>query len=103
MELTAAQLRYLLAVYQLGKAGAVRSAAIAGYLCVARPSVHRMIRQLAEMGLLNKKRYSLVAMTEGGRALAEKYHHSFIRIRGLLQEGLGQELLEAAIPTPDNS
>jgi len=117
MELTPAQIRYLLAVYRLGGPGPVRSAAVAAELSVTRPSAHRMLGQLAELGLLSKKKYARVALTEGGRDLAEKYHHSFLLICALLREGLnlapvpageaalaalcslGWQQLEAVLPT----
>ena len=88
MELTTAQIRYLLAVYQLQKNGAVRSADVAERLCVTRPSVHRMIMQLAQMQLLKKEQYASINFTENGLALAEKYDACFACVYSLLNKNL---------------
>lgn len=55
MKLTAAQIRYLLAIYRLSKNGDVRSSDVAEHLDVSRPSTHRMIDQLQKMNLVYKE------------------------------------------------
>lgn len=88
MELTASQIRYLLAVYMIHKNGTVRSADIAENLTVTRPSVHRMIMQLSGMGLLKQEKYSSVSFTEKGRILAEQFYNIFSYIRAFLSKNL---------------
>ena len=88
MVLTATQIRYLLAAHRLQMGGTVRSAEVAGKLHVARPSVHRMILQLCDRGLLEKARYSTVRFTEKGYFLAERYAACYTGIHQILQGGL---------------
>jgi len=73
MKLTCSQTRYLIAVYKLSDdEEGVRPIAIAEALGVTSPSVSRMLNNLTKMGLLTKKLYGNVFMTERGRALAEE-------------------------------
>jgi len=88
MKLTASQIRYLLAVYRLCENGAVRSTLVANSLDVTRPSVHRMIRQLDEKGLIRMERYSSIRITQDGRALAQQYDACYSRICSLLSKDL---------------
>ena len=86
MELTPSQIRYLMAIYQLGGEGMVRSSDIADSLDVARPSVHRMTTQLSERKLIEKEKYSLIRVTEKGRSLAGRYQQVYLCISGLLND-----------------
>lgn len=88
MKLTAIQIRYLLAVYQLSKKGIVRSLEIADSLDVSRPSTHRMLDQLLKMDLIMKEKYSFINLTESGREIAEQYFNGFVQISGSLHECL---------------
>ena len=73
MELSQAQLRYLLAIGQLAQeTGAVSSVQVARELQVSRPSVTRMLAILAEKDLVTKKRYGKITLTETGAALARQ-------------------------------
>ena len=80
MDLTATQIRYLLAIYQLSKKGDVPSWEIAENLDIARPSVHRMLGQLQKKDLITKEKYSLISLTEKGRHLAEQYQNGYDHI-----------------------
>lgn len=75
LELTCAHLRYLLAVYELstGEEPAVSSTKIAVQLGVSRPSVTRMLGNLARRELVTKERYGKISLTEQGRAAADDY------------------------------
>ena len=88
MRLTAAQIRYLLAIYQLNKKGIVRSSEIADTLNVSRPSVHRMVDQLMKMKLLSKEKYSSICLTENSIDIAEEYEKGFTCISNFLNQNL---------------
>ncbi len=74
MELTAAHLRYLLAIYTLSRDGAaVASSAVAAALGVQRPSVARMLKNLSEQALVEKEPYGKIRLTPAGKILAGQY------------------------------
>ncbi len=86
--LTAIQIRYLLAIYQLNRRGSVRSSEIADSLGVSRPSTHRMLDQLMKADLITKDKYSSIDLTESSRKTMEQYYNGFLHISSSLHEGL---------------
>lgn len=88
MNLTTAQLRYLIMIYQLQKNGRVRLLDVAGKLGVAKPSVHRMAVQLVRLELLEEGRFSVLRMTARGLEVAEAYEHGCILLHSFLQSEL---------------
>ena len=84
MNLTTAQLRYLIMIYQLQKNGRVRLLDVAGKLGVAKPSVHRMAVQLVRLELLEEGRFSVLQMTARGLEVAEAYEHGCILLLSLI-------------------
>lgn len=88
--LTAANIRYLLVIRELGaeKRG-VRGIDIARQLGVTKPSVFTMIRNLGELGLVEKKRYGTVFLTGFGRKKAEQYADCYPLLLRQLEETLG--------------
>lgn len=67
MELTTAQIRYLLTIRDLREERlALRSVDLSRRLGVSKPSAHRMLSQLEELGLLRKKPCGAVEITEQG-------------------------------------
>lgn len=92
MELTAPQIRYLLVIRQLNNSGVVRSTDIADSLAVSRPSVHRMIAQLAKMNLVIKEKYSYISITEKGQSIAQQYYDGFFHISAFLQQNFNISL-----------
>lgn len=67
MQLTASQLKYLLAIAELSQTRAlVSSSDIADKLKVTRPSVNKMLKVLSSKELLEKKRYGTVRLTDFG-------------------------------------
>lgn len=67
MQLTASQLKYLLAIAELSQTRAlVSSSDIADKLKVTRPSVNKMLEVLSSKELLEKKRYGTVRLTDFG-------------------------------------
>ena len=54
----------------IGEGGEARQVDIAARLGVAQPTVAKMLKRLAEDGLVSQRPYRGVFLTEGGRALA---------------------------------
>lgn len=72
MNLTANQIRFLLAVLSLTAMGEdIASKNIARVLGITRPSVHGMLEQMIERGLIEKARYGTARLTSEGLALAQ--------------------------------
>lgn len=88
MKLTAGQIRYLLAIYQLCKNGDVRSSDVADHLGVSRPSAHRMVDQLHKMGFLEKEKYSHIRLTDQSRETAGHYLSGFLHVSSFLHDHL---------------
>ena len=73
MELTAAHLRYLLAIYETARTQLdVSSRTIAERLGVTRPSVARALGQLAERGMIVKAHYGKIYQTDRGVFVARR-------------------------------
>ena len=88
--LTAAGIRYLLAIRALDaeRCGA-RSSDIARQLGVTRPSAFAMIRNLREIGLVEKEKYGTVFLTERGRQRAEQYADCYALVLRLMERFFG--------------
>ncbi len=73
MELTAAHLRYLLAIYETAQTQRdVSSRSIAERLGVTRPSVARALGQLMERGMIVKAHYGKIYLTDRGIFVARR-------------------------------
>lgn len=71
MPLTSAQIRYLLAVYAMQEEkGPVRITGLAQRLGVSKPSVHRMLGQLKELGMIEQDKRSVSKLTVKGMEIA---------------------------------
>ena len=89
MKLTRSQTRYLIAIYKLGDhEEGVRSMGIAEALDVSRPSVNRMLNNLGNMGLLEKRLYGNVFLTETGKELAKERYQALRRLGNKLETSL---------------
>lgn len=80
--LSAANIRYLIALNALDREGGVRCVDIAQTLGITKPSVHRMMEAMCDMALIVKAKYGTVSLTETGRALAESYAAYYTTIGG---------------------
>ena len=69
---------YLETIYQLDMGAGVKSTHIAEKLQVSKPSVHRAINTLAQMGLLTQEKYSQIYLTESGKAKAREDRKSVV-------------------------
>lgn len=84
--LTAANIRYLLALKTLEKEGAgTRSVDIASSLGLSKPSVHNMMNTFTEMGLISKNAYGAAFLTELGNETANRYVRYYDSVEGLLK------------------
>ena len=87
MELTAAHLRYLLAIYELTRTRPqVVAVDVSKTLGVSKPSVTRMLGVLRERGLLLQERYGKISLTEEGGHLAAAYDGGVRRLAARLEE-----------------
>lgn len=80
---------YLECIYQNNNGQGVKSTDIASKLAVSKPSVHRAIVTLAEMGLLTQEKYSLIYLTDAGRKKAAEVSTKHEILSGFLQKILG--------------
>ncbi len=81
MELTNAKIKYLLIISKLIETkGEARSVDIAIDLGVARPSVCRMLKVLADMGLVEKQLRQTAKLTPLGRDISACYLEQYKRI-----------------------
>lgn len=77
MQLTATQVRYLLAAYELQERGVVRLTPIAERLQVSKPSVHRMISQLKDFGMVAQEGRNILRLTREGMEAARRYEQEY--------------------------
>ena len=83
--LTASNIRYLLAMKELGRAdGGARCIDIAAALKLSKPSVHNMMDSLSRSGLVCKNAYGMVYFTDAGREAAERYARYFSAVAAML-------------------
>ena len=76
--LTAANIRYLLAIEDLDRDGkGVRCVDVAQALGITKPSVHSMVDSMKDMGLLEKPHYGVIQLTDLGRSTADQYQVYF--------------------------
>ncbi len=80
---------YLECIYQCNRGQGVKSTDIAARLSVSKPSVHRAIVTLAEMGLLSQEKYSLIYLTEAGQKKAAEVSAKHESLSLFLQAVLG--------------
>jgi len=87
--LSPSQMRYMVEILLLSKHGAVRSVDIAQVLSVKESSVACMLKDLQAAGLVVKKPYGDVFLTEEGKDLAAHLLSRQERIREVLSSSLG--------------
>ena len=76
--LTAANIRYLLAIEDLDRDGkGVRCVDVAQALGITKPSVHSMVDSMKDMGLLEKPHYGVIRLTDLVRSTADRYQVYF--------------------------
>ena len=89
MELTGVQIRYLLAIQELWEAHeSLRSVELSRRLGVSKPSVHRVLAQLEERGLLERTPYGAARLTQIGEETAQRCAASYRHLTVCLTERL---------------
>lgn len=74
VKFTFAQVRYIVCLYRLyGGGQGVKNVELAGALGFSKPSVHNMLKSLAELGIVKQEAFRLAFFTEEGLELAQKY------------------------------
>ena len=81
--LTAANIKYLLALHELEccTERGIRCVDLAKRLNITKPSVHTMINNLRNMGLVVKEHYGSVYMTEAGKHAAKRYLEHYLALK----------------------
>ncbi|MBQ7378298.1 MAG: helix-turn-helix domain-containing protein [Clostridia bacterium] len=67
----------------------VKNVEIAQALDYSKPSVHNMLKSLAEAGVVNQEIFGLAHFTDGGRILAGKYEVCFELLQNKMNELCG--------------
>ena len=80
---------YLECIYQTKQGQGVKTTDNAEKLSVSKPSVHRAIVTLTEMGLVQQEKYSLIYLTEAGQKKAAEVSAKHEILSGFLQNVLG--------------
>ncbi|MBR6708394.1 MAG: helix-turn-helix domain-containing protein [Clostridia bacterium] len=96
---TASQIRYMIWLHRLSEHGlGVKNTELADALSVSKPSVHYMLKTLADLGVVTQEAFGLAHFTEEGRALAEQYSTCFSMLEEKLTEFCGVQVIgESAI------
>ena len=91
MQLTTAQIKYILAIYEMQPRGIVRLGQIAKRLHVSKPSVHRMLGQLKNRGLIELDERGLPQMTRIGTEAAQRYAKQYHTMLAFFTETMQME------------
>lgn len=90
MKFTSSQIRYMICMLRLSRGGCgVKNIEIATALDYSKPSVHNMLKSLAEMGVVNQEVFGLAHFTDEGRILANKYEVCFELLQNKMNELCG--------------
>lgn len=82
MSYTSAQIKYMVAMVALcNESGQIRSMEIADYLAVSKPSVHKMIAEFCDMGIITKNPYSFIQITPYGKKIINEYSNGYNKIK----------------------
>lgn len=81
--LTAANIKYLLTLNELDgpNSRGIRCVDVAKKLEITKPSVHTMIKNLRDMGLVIKEHYGTVYMTREGKRAADRYSEYYCALK----------------------
>ena len=90
IKFTSSQIRYMLCMLRLSRGGCgVKNIELATALDYSKPSVHNMLKSLAEIGVLTQEIFGLAHFTDEGRALAIKYECCFHLLENKMNELCG--------------
>lgn len=81
MSYTPSQIKYMVAMGTLcNEHDQVKSMEIANYLDVSKPSVHKMIAEFCDMGIITKNPYSFIQITPYGKKIINEYSDGYCKI-----------------------
>ncbi len=90
------RIRYLVSIYEISRQkGRVRSVEIARSLDISRASVHNMLQTLSMEGLIDKRYYGDVVLTEAGYQEAMRRYEQYQCICAMFTDCLQMPLAEA--------
>lgn len=83
-------------IFRLSENGiGVKNSELAKVIDVSKPSVHKMLKSLSDMGVISQKSFGLAHLTDYGRATASKYENGYCvldrAIIGICGEGAVSE------------
>lgn len=83
MGYTSSQIKYIIAMGILhNEKNEIRSMEIADFLDVSKPSVHKMVAEFCDMGIITKNPYSPIQITPFGLRIIDEYSEHFNKIHG---------------------
>ncbi|MBQ8861399.1 MAG: helix-turn-helix domain-containing protein, partial [Clostridia bacterium] len=90
VKLTFSQVRYIVCLYRLSDDGCgVKNVELASALGFSKPSVHNMLKSLAELGIVKQEVFGLAFFTAEGRILAQKYAVWYAKLEKNMSEICG--------------
>ena len=90
VKFTFSQIKYIIFLYRLSKDGlGVKNVELASTLGFSKPSVHNMLKFLADLGVVKQEFFGLATFTERGRALAQKYALCYEKLEKQITELCG--------------
>ncbi|MBR3894873.1 MAG: helix-turn-helix domain-containing protein [Clostridia bacterium] len=90
IKFTFAQIRYIVSLYRLSQSGyGVKNVELASTLGLSKPSVHKMLKSLADLGIVRQESFGLAFFTDRGRALAQKYAFCYSILEQKMSEVCG--------------
>ncbi len=90
--LTCARIRYLIAIRELApQDGGIRMTELSKALGITKPSVHKMLNELSELGLVHFAPRGRIHLSQDGRALASQCAQTHQRITLWLMHALAIE------------
>ena len=90
VKFTFSQIRYVICLYRLSEGGyGVKNVEIASALGLSKPSVHNMLKSLADLGIVKQEIFGLAYFTDEGRLLAEKYAVCYTKLEKKMTEICG--------------
>lgn len=89
---TFSSLKYLIWIYRLSQSGCrIKNAELANVLGLKKPSVHNMLKNLSDVGMVRQNIFGLGCLTEDGYSLAQKYVFCFSVLDHKISEMLGKD------------
>lgn len=86
-----AQVRYIVCLYRLSQGGyGVKNVELASALGFSKPSVHNMLKSLADLGVVKQEIFGLAFFTDEGRVLAQKYAVCYAKLEKEMTEICGK-------------